>query len=97
MTRRGILSAITYTSDPLGIISSILTIGMGILQQCCKVNLQWAESLPPRLLKQWNHWNDLLTKTEAFSCDCKPGFGQIVKAELHSFSDASSIAYEATV
>ena len=100
MTRRGILSAIASTFDPLGIISPILIAGKVILQQCCKVNLGWVDSLPPELLKQWNHWKDLLTKTEAFSfprCYKPPGFGHVVKAELHSFSDASSSAYGAAV
>lgn len=53
MTRRGLLSAVASTFDPLGLISPILITRKTILQKSCQLKLNWDDRLPEDLSSEW--------------------------------------------
>ena len=99
-TRRSLLSSIASIFDPLGLITPVTIRGKILLQQCCKENLNWDQPLPEKLSSQWSTWCSSVNTIESINfrrCYKPDDFGDIVKGELHCFSDASSTAYGACV
>ena len=91
-TRRGILSTISSVYDPLGAVSPVILVGKQILQALCRQTVNWDDPLPDEILPQWEKWRTELPLLEkiAFPRCLKPkNFGEQVRAEIHSFSDAS--------
>ena len=96
LTRRGILSTVSSVYDPLGFLAPFLMVGKQILQETCKDQLDWDSPLPEALRPRWERWKSELPLLEAFKIDrCfKPkDFGEVRTAELHHFSDASTVGY----
>lgn len=94
MTRRSILSAVASVYDPLGFLAPIVLVGKRILQQLCQQD--WDGPVPDALEKRWIKWKtDLFALSDIKISRCyKPtDFGQVVHAELHHFSDASTTGY----
>ncbi|XP_032402158.1 uncharacterized protein LOC116709857 [Xiphophorus hellerii] len=95
-TRRGILSMVASLYDPLGFISPFVLTGKRVLQETCKQGTGWDDPLPSELKPVWDNWKDDLKNLEKITmsrCYVPKDFGQIVKTELHHFSDASSYGY----
>ncbi|XP_014881603.1 uncharacterized protein LOC106942781 [Poecilia latipinna] len=95
-TRRGILSIVASLYDPLGFISPFVLTGKRVLQETCKQGTSWDDPLPSEQKPMWNKWKDDLKNLEKITiprCYVPKDFGQIVKTELHHFSDASSYGY----
>ena len=95
-TRRGILSTVASLFDPLGYVSPIVLEGKILLQSLCKLNIGWDEAIDAEVQKKWTRWKEGLAQLEDIHmprCYKPEGFGTIAKAELHSFSDASTVAY----
>lgn len=95
-TRRGILSTVASLYDPLGLVSPFVLTGKRVLQETCKQGMGWDEPLPSELKPVWDGLkNDLvnLGKISIPRCYVPKDFGQIVKTELHHFSDACSYGY----
>jgi len=95
-TRRGILSTVYSLFDPLGLLSPVILVGRQILQDICKEQYDWDSPLPENIIKRWNQWKESLIDLENLKIDrCyKPrNFRDIVSAELHHFSDASTEGY----
>ncbi|KAM8702168.1 hypothetical protein ACLKA7_000726 [Drosophila subpalustris] len=91
-TKRSILSAIAKFYDPLGLIAPIITKMKIFLQALWKENLDWDESLPQSLHSSWIE----LTSQISFVCSLKfPRYVMLpaAKWEIHSFCDASMVAY----
>jgi hypothetical protein len=96
LTRRKILSTVSSIYDPLGLIAPVILIGKQVLQEMCRENLGWDEALPDTLRPRWEDWvNELLQlqNLRVDRCYKPPGFGELQKAELHHFSDASLQGY----
>ncbi|XP_053398928.1 uncharacterized protein LOC128556932 [Mercenaria mercenaria] len=96
LNRRGILSAVGSLYDPLGFISPVVLIAKQILQQLCSDNLGWDDPLPDYLRVKWEKWRASLAHLDTLRikrCLKPEGFGEVVSAELHHFSDASSTGY----
>ena len=96
LTRRGILSTICSVYDPLGFISPVTLLGKQILQQMCRDRADWDDPLADELQSCWQRWrSDLFSLANLRINRClKPeGFGKIVSAELHNFSDACVDGY----
>ena len=90
-TRRGLLSIISSVYDPLGFATPFLLQGKLLIQQLCKENLGWDETIPDNIQRQWTKWERQLKELERLSVDrCfKPAnFGKIVDCSLNRFADA---------
>ena len=96
LTRRGILSTVASIYDPLGLAAPVLLKGKQILQELCRLKLDWDSPIPESISKQWTHWRKevvLLDHLEIPRCYKPINFGTVVKRELHHFADASLIGY----
>ena len=96
LTRRGILATISSVYDPLGFVGPLLLTGRKILQQISTDKQSWDEPLPRELRMSWEKWRTDLRYLQDFKIDrsLKPeSFDNIKTAQLHHFSDASSIGY----
>lgn len=95
-TRRGMLSTVSSIFDPLGFLAPFVLEGKIILQQLCKEDAQWDDPVSEDIKERWHRWK---TDTQALAglavnrCYKPSTFGQIVKEELHHFSDASTKGY----
>ena len=107
-TRRGVLSVVNSIYDPLGLAVPVLLEGKLLLQQLVLLGkknnkekpLGWDDALPDTLLSQWQRWRNSLPHLENVSvprCYHPPGFGTIVRREIHAFSDASKDAIGASI
>ena len=95
-TRRGILSEVSTIFDPLGFVAPDLLEGKAILQELCHQNVGWNDPVLAELQARWVKWKLELEELENFAiprCYRPPDFGQVAKAELHHFSDASLKGY----
>lgn len=95
-TRRGMLSTVSSIFDPLGFLAPFVLEGKIILQQLCKEDAQWDDPVSEDIKERWHRWK---TDTQALAgravnrCYKLSTFSQIVKEELHHFSDASTKGY----
>ena len=92
VTRRGILLAISSVYDPLGAVSPVILNGKQILQALCRQNVIWDDLIPTDILPLWEKWRTelpLIEKLKFPRCLKPSEFGDPVKTEIHSFSDAS--------
>ena len=107
-TRRGVLSVVNSIYDPLGLAVPVLLEGKLLLQQLVLLGkknnkekpLGWDDPLPDTLLSQWQRWRNSLPHLENVSvprCYHPAGFGEIVRREIHAFSDASKDAIGASI
>ena len=96
-TRRGLLSMIGQTHDPLGIIQPFLLPARQLLQQACLADLGWDEPLSkfPDLEHRWHEWFKSLPELQQVSVPrCfLLSRGEVIRLELHAFSDASTQGY----
>ncbi|KAK6191275.1 hypothetical protein SNE40_003006 [Patella caerulea] len=96
LTRRGILSTVSSTYDPLGLISPVILVGKQILQELCRNQTDWDSEIPEELRTRWETWRSNLIDLEKLKfgrCFKTKDFGQVQTAELHHFSDASTYGY----
>ena len=95
-TRRGILSTVSSIFDPLGFVAPVLLEGKAILQELCRQNIGWDDPVPVEIQKRWLKWkSDIegLKNVEISRCYKPENFGNVARAELHHFSDASFKGY----
>ncbi|XP_067941083.1 uncharacterized protein [Watersipora subatra] len=95
-TRRGVLSTVASIFDPLGFLSPYILIGKNILQDMCRSSASWDDPLTGDLLSLWKEWKASipdLTNISIQRCYQPTDFGDIFKAELHHFCDASTRGY----
>ena len=93
-TRRGVLSSVATIFDPLGMASPLIFPGKMINQDLCRLKMDWDADLPDEIRTAWEEWLDQLQQADSFMIPrcLKPTF-EIVKVELHHFSDASDSGY----
>lgn len=95
-TRRGILSMVNSVYDPLGFLAPVMLQPKIILQELCKLRLNWDDPIPQSLSSKWELWyNDLQELVDFNVARClKPlRLGTVVSAQLHNFADASETGY----
>jgi hypothetical protein len=96
LTRRGVLATICSLYDPLGFAAPFILLGKTVLQEICKEQGTWDAPLPEGIRERWEKWRSeimLLGNLKVSRCFKPKSFGNIVKSELHHFSDASCIGY----
>lgn len=95
-TRRGILSTISPIYDPIGFVAPLMLQGKSILQELCSLHLDWDNPIPEDTKMRWEKWRMELMKLQSIMiprCYKLKDFGQVVRTELHHFSDASVQGY----
>jgi len=100
LTRRGILSVVNSIYDPLGFGAPAIQPVKVLLQDLCKLKLDWDQEIPPELQRKWIEWLRQLPSLATFQiprCIKPEDFGNIKSAQIHHFSDASekSLGYVA--
>ena len=91
-TRRRILSTVSSVYDLIGFLAPLMLQGKAIVQELCGLNLDWDEPVPGEAKKKWERWRMELMKLQGIKipqCYKPSHFGQVIRAELHHFSDAS--------
>ena len=97
-TRRGLLSMIGQTYDPLGLIQPFLLPARRLLQQACASKLGWDDDISnvPGLESDWGCWFASLPELEqVVLARCLVPADVVTRVELHTFSDASTVGYGA--
>lgn len=95
-TRRGILSVISSVYDPLGFAAPFTLPAKKILQDLCREEIGWDDTVPDRYQMRWAKWLSELPVLEQFKvrrCVVPAEFGTVTSRQIHIFSDASSIGY----
>ncbi len=94
-SRRGILSTVSSVLDPLGLVCRFMLAGKQILQELVHDGKGWDDPVPDLLRARWEKWrNELPTLATVQVPRCYKGtnFGNLLQAELHSFSvDMASV------
>ena len=97
-TRRGLLSMISQTYNPLGILQPFLLPARRLLQQACVSKLGWDAQIDSvsGLERDWDCWFASLCELEQVElARCVLPHGQVARIELHTFADASTVGYGA--
>lgn len=95
-TRRGMLSTVSSIYDPLGFLAPVTLPAKMLLQELCRRGCGWDDSLPPDIVRQWKTWLEdleLLNTFEISRCVKSGTYGQVARAQLHHFADASEDGY----
>ena len=98
VTRRGILSVVSALFDPCGLVVPVTLPAKFILQELCRLKLDWDEAIPESLADKWKEWLCNMSSLCGVTIPrcLKPKCGkQIVNVQLHLFSDASETGYGA--
>ncbi|XP_028261477.1 uncharacterized protein LOC114435739 [Parambassis ranga] len=96
LSRRGVLSTVASIFDPLGLVAPFILTGKQILQQMCQDKAGWDELLSDELRPRWESWLlDLqhLADVKVQRCYLPENFKEVIRYELHHFSDASVTGY----
>ncbi|XP_014881703.1 uncharacterized protein LOC106942873 [Poecilia latipinna] len=97
-TRRSCLSIIASLYDPLGFIAPFTLSGKLILQELCQRGVGWHDPLPEDIKPWWEKWINDLQRLKEISiprCYHPADFHNVVRVELHHFSDASCVGHGA--
>ena len=95
MTKRKLLSQVATLYDPLGLIQPIILIGKLIFQKVTRLMIGWDDLLPPSELNAWKRWYQGLENIHQLHFPrCLIGSLYVgAHKELHTFCDASEVAY----
>ncbi|XP_043241053.1 uncharacterized protein LOC122391322 [Amphibalanus amphitrite] len=94
-TRRGILSTVSAAYDPLGLGAPFILPAKFILQDLCRLNLGWDDTIPEEHAERWTQWCNDLKELKQFSVSrsLSPADCKAVSRQLHHFADASERGY----
>ena len=96
LTRRGMMSAVCGLYDPLGMVSPTLLRGRLILQELCRLQVEWDSEIPSARQREWMEWLMSIEKIDELGvgrCIKPPDFGEVTSYQIHHFADASEVAY----
>ena len=82
--------------DPLGFLAPFVLNAKEIMQDLCRIRLEWDEEISDEYSSHWKNWLADLLNLSAFTvshCLKPAGFGQVRSSQLHPFSDASEAVY----
>ncbi|XP_048584159.1 uncharacterized protein LOC125563209 [Nematostella vectensis] len=89
--RRGVLASVADVYDPWGLASPFILPGRQI-NQLCGLKYGWDENLSPDLLLRRRTWKEGVHSHQSSlhipRC-FPPGFGRMVRTDIHHFADAS--------
>ena len=82
--------------ESLGLVAPIILPAKKLLQDLCKQKLGWDDPINDDDKERWEKWKNQLSglpKITVNRCFRPVGFGELKLVELHSFADASQVAY----
>ena len=95
-TRCQMLSLISKIYNPLGLAAPFQLKGKRILQELCKSNFSWYDTVSDDYIVEWEKWKKELQFVENLKmerCFKLSKFGKAIDCRLHHFSDASQNGY----
>ena len=101
-TKRNVLSTICSFYDPLGIFQQLIVSSKILFQELCRSNLDWDDVFPTQMTEKWNVIVSEIKSLPPFELSRKyfesiPHSLNLVRHELHGYSDARPAAYGAVV
>ena len=96
LTRRGILSIVSSIYAPLGFLAPLILKAKQILQDLCELKCRLDDGISETYLTPWKKWLaelEQLSKVKIDRCIKPKNFGQVEKAQMHHFCDASEHGY----
>ncbi|XP_049866070.1 uncharacterized protein LOC126366823 [Pectinophora gossypiella] len=97
-TKREALKIVMSLFDPLGLASPVTVRAKLVLQEAWRRGTGWDEVLDDDLSERWGRWlNDLRDVLRLTIPRCYKGYSTAARIEMHTFVDASEVAYAAAV
>ncbi|XP_025997552.2 uncharacterized protein LOC105197924 [Solenopsis invicta] len=97
-TKRTMLSQICKLFDPLGLVGPIITLAKILMQKLWSLGLDWDESVPMSIYKEWHQLKSQLNLLNRLKIPRAIMIGNTgTRIQLHGFCDASEKAYGACV
>ncbi|XP_039303404.1 uncharacterized protein LOC120357308 [Solenopsis invicta] len=97
-TKRTMLSQICKLFDPLGLVGPIITLAKILMQKLWSLGLDWDESVPMSIYKEWHQLKSQLNLLNRLKIPRAIMTGNTgTRIQLHGFCDASEKAYGACV
>ena len=97
-TRRGIMFLVSSLYDPLAFAASLILPAKVLLQELCRLDFGWDETVLNETLVKWRAWVEDLQNLKLVSwarCFQPKEFGVLHNVQLHHFSDAWEVGYGA--
>jgi len=95
-TRRGLQSIASSIHDPLGLVAPFVLPPKIVLQELCRDNLSWHDSITEGPFVHWNVWFGNVPKTDNFRvsrCIRQATLKEITLTLLNTFTDTSKRGY----
>ena len=95
LTKRGLLSMLSSVYDPLGFASPFILKARQIVQDLCRLKLDWDAPVPPSHKRAWHEWTCALQEMQTVTIPrcIQPRSHDVKDRRLHHFADASETAY----
>lgn len=94
-TKRSILRGLAAQFDPLGILTPVTIQAKMLMKAIWLLKVDWDEELPSEVADKWNKIKHQMEKMKDISIQRHAGIGKSMT--LHTFVDASTVAYGAVV
>ncbi|XP_049291622.1 uncharacterized protein LOC125768263 [Anopheles funestus] len=95
ITKRSVLSTIAKMYDPLGMIAPIVIRAKMIMQEIWTYSCDWDDALPAGIVSKWKQLQQEIQSLSQYRMERYVLVPGARKIELHTFSDASTVAYGA--
>ena len=92
-TKRGILSVLSSVYDPLGLAGPFILRARMIVQDLCRKKTEWDEPVERKYQDRWERWIRELSDVTTLEVPRCIQPAEVVRRQLHHFSDASADAY----
>ncbi|XP_055622077.1 uncharacterized protein LOC129765689 [Toxorhynchites rutilus septentrionalis] len=93
-TKRSILSTIARLFDPLGLIAPVVVKAKILMQELWLLSCEWDDPVPEKTRIKWKEYQRQLPMIAAYRAD-RFAFQINSSIQLHTFADASELAYGA--
>ena len=95
-SQRGIRSVVSSVYDPFGLAAPFVLPAKQLLQDSCRMKLQWDNPVPSEQKVYWEKWlvdRPNLSQFSVGRCIQPVGFNVISSSQRHHFSDASEVGF----
>ncbi|XP_055929677.1 uncharacterized protein LOC129960331 [Argiope bruennichi] len=96
-TKREVLSTIARIFGPLGLLNPVIAKAKMIMQELCRINIDWNDVQPESEYREWHRFLIALKALNEILINRRVVFDQPTSVELHGFADASERCYGAVM